>query len=221
MPFDASLLVPTLQRTRSLVERIPHAALICWLGVTVLGAAADVAARAMGGNAAVIWLMHGFGLTFAEIWITREALRAEGCRPVLTFAGIFTLYLLSLIVGLGIFFGLLLFILPGLYFAARWYLAGAILVQEGGGTGAAIWRSWDLLQRHWLTAFVLGLFLGGAALSPLLVDANEMPGTGQAFALLLGFNVISAGGIVGGYIASVALYLNIERPASTLQEIFG
>ena len=110
MRFDASLLAPTLRRTRGLIGSIPDAVLICWLGVTVLGVAADVAARAMGDTAAVIWLVHGFLLTFAEIWITREALRAAGCRPALTVAGIFTLYLLSLFVGLGIFFGLLLLI---------------------------------------------------------------------------------------------------------------
>src|SRR3546814_17160038 len=56
-----------------------------------------------------------------------------------------SVYLHGILVGLGVLLGLLFLILPGLYVFARWYLASALLVRDGGGRRAAMQRSWDML----------------------------------------------------------------------------
>jgi len=221
MQFDASLLGPSLRRLGDLIAKIPGDVAVCWLGVGVLGLVADVAVRNVGGVAGGIWLVHGLVLTGVQIWITREALLAAGYHPALTIANILSLYLLGILVSLGILLGLLLLVLPGLYVAARWYVAGTVMVLDGGGTGAAIWRAWDLLERHWLTALIIGILMAALTVFPLLVDLSDAPDGGYAFARLLGLNLISAAGIVGGYLAAVAILLSVDPALSEYREIFS
>jgi Uncharacterised protein family (UPF0259) len=77
---------------------------------------------------------------------------------------------LSIITGLGVAFGLLLFIVPGVLLAIRWTLGAPIVMLEGLGARAAMKRSRELVRGHrgevlrvlvnvWVRTLLAGLLL--------------------------------------------------------------
>jgi hypothetical protein len=72
--------------------------------------------------------------------------------------------LVSVLVGLVIIGGLILFIIPGIYFAVRLAVSIEALVVEGRRGTQAMGRSWELVGGHWWHAFgtllVAGLLTG-------------------------------------------------------------
>ena len=222
MSLDASLLIPTLRRSWDLIVAAPVTMLVAWFGIAVLALLADVGSGLWAGYAAATWIVYGLALTVVQIWITGEALRGAGYRPILPMAGVLILFFQGLLVGLAVLLGFLLLILPAFYVAARFYLSGAILVLHGGGAGAAMWRSWDLLAARWPAALAIGLIMSSLSAAPWIVAmvAPALPAD-YGFGWLVTANLISAAGTLGGFVAAVSLLLNIEPPASAYQEIFS
>lgn len=222
MQYDASLLVPTLRRTWDMAVAMPGTVLVAWLATATAGVASDVAIERTGGYGSGILIVYGIAITFVQVWITREALAQAGIAAAMSAANSLSVYLQGLLVGLGVLLGLVLLILPGLYVFARWYLAGALLVRDEGGRRAAMQRSWDMLAVHWPAALGVGLILFALSVAPLAVEiAAPALAFEYGFGWLVATNLAAAIGVVGSYLAAVALLLNIEQPASTLQEIFG
>ncbi|MGC6399774.1 hypothetical protein ACNI3Q_04230 [Sphingomonas sp. FW199] len=75
-------------------------------------------------------------------WQFRAALTAAGSSIAPGNGRIVALYLLNLVATLGIALGVLLLVLPGIYVASRWAVAGAILIAEGRTIGDALGESW-------------------------------------------------------------------------------
>lgn len=201
---------------------MPATIFVGWLAVASLGQLADVASERIGGWADKIWLAHALVLGVPQIWITREAFERAGFLPRLSFMGVAVLFFQNLLVSLLVLLGALLLIIPSFYVAARFYLAGAILVDRGKGPGEAMWRSWDLLARHWPTALLIGLMfmlLWGMRYLVIYLSPVVMPH--EVFLFNLGLNMLSAAGIVGGYIAAVALLIELDPPESIFGKIFG
>lgn len=222
MQFDASLLVPTLRRSWDMAAAMPGTVLVGWLATAVAGVASDVAFDRLGDAASFVLIVYGILITFVQVWITREAFEQVGVAPALPIANSLSVYLQGLLIGLGVLLGLVLVILPGLYVFARWYLASALLVRDGGGRRAAMQRSWDMLAAHWPAALGAGLILGVLSVAPLVVgEVAPTLAVEFGFGWLVATNLVAAAGIVGGYLAAVSLLLNIEQPAPALQEIFG
>lgn len=222
MQFDGSLLVPTLRRSLDMATAMPGTVLVAWLATTVIGVASDVAFDRMGDVASFVLIVYGILITYVQVWITREAFEQVGVAPALPLANSLSVYLQGLLIGLGILLGLVLLILPGFYVFARWYLASALLVRDGGGRRAAMQRSWEMLAAHWPAALGVGLILGVLSVAPLVVgEVAPTLAVEYGFGWLVATNLVAAAGIVGGYLAAVSLLLNIEQPAHTLQEIFG
>ena len=222
MQFDASLLPSTFRRTWNMIVAMPGAVLVAWLSIATLGVIFDVASERSTGFGGGILFAYGLALTFAQIWITREALEHLGFEPALSVANAPGVYLQGVLVGLGIVLGFLLFVLPGLYVFGRWYLSNTLLILHGGGRRAAMQRSWDMLETRWPAALGVGLIMFVVTLAPLLAEYYPLPFAAEyPFAALLGVNLVSAVGVVSGYLAAVALLVNIEQPASKLQEIFS
>ncbi len=222
MQYDASLLVPTLRRTWDMAIAMPGTILVAWLATAAAGLASDVAIERVGGTGSGILVVYGIAITFIQVWITREAFGQVGIAATMPVANALSVYLQGILIGLGVLLGLLFFILPGLYVFARWYLAGALLVRDMGGRRAAMRQSWDMLAVHWPAALGVGLILFLLSVGPVAVElAAPALATEYGFGWLLATNLAAAIGIVGGNLAPVCLLLNIEQPASTLQEIFG
>lgn len=221
MQYDASLLVPTLRRAWELAINMPRTASVAWLATSTAGVASDVATARMSSAGSWVFIAYGIFITVVQVWITREALAGEGIAAAMPVANSLSVYLQSLLIGLGVLLGFLL-VLPGLYVFARWYLAPTLLVRDGRGRRAAMQRSWDMLALHWPAALGAGLIFFIVTVVPLAVGLAAPTLAGEyGFAWLVATNLVAAVGIVGGYLAAVALLLNIEQPASTLQEIFG
>ncbi|MEI4507877.1 hypothetical protein WBQ88_09860 [Sphingopyxis sp. CCNWLW253] len=222
MQYDARLLVPTLRRAWDMAVAMPGTVLVAWLATAVAGIASDVAMERMGGNGSGILIVYGIAITFVQVWITREAFAQAGIVSAMSVANSLSVYLQGLLVGLGVLLGLVLLVLPGLYVFARWYLASALLVRDEGGRRAAMQRSWDMLAVHWPAALGVGLILFALSVAPLAAElAAPALAAEYGFGWLVATNLAAAIGIVGSYLAAVCLLLNIEQPASTLQEIFG
>ncbi len=222
MQYDASLLVPTLRRACDMAAAMPGVSLIAWLATATAGVISDVAMERSSGSISAILIVYGIAITFVQVWITREAFAHAGVRAVLSTANSLRVYLQGILIGLGVMIGLVLLILPGLYVFARWYLANILLVRDGGGRRAAMRRSWDLLEVHWVAALGVGLILFALSTAPLVVElAVPALAAEYGFGWLVATNLVAAVGVVGGYLAAVGLPLNIEQPASTVQEIFG
>lgn len=201
---------------------MPATASVAWLATATAGVASDVAIARMSSAGSGVLVVYGIFITVVQVRIVREALAREGIAAAVPVANSLSVYLQSLLIGLGVLLGLILLLLPGLYVFARWYLAPVLLVRDGGGRRAAMRRSWDMLSLRWPAAVGVGIILFAISVGPFAVElAVPELATDYGFGWLLASNLVAAIGIVGGYLASVGLLLNIEQPASTLQEIFG
>ncbi|HEY4031799.1 MAG TPA: glycerophosphoryl diester phosphodiesterase membrane domain-containing protein [Caulobacteraceae bacterium] len=69
---------------------------------------------------------------------------------------------LNILMGLGVFFGMILLIVPGILLALRWAVSAPLVVLEGRGIQEAMGRSADLTKDRRWSIFLLGLILLGA-----------------------------------------------------------
>jgi len=68
---------------------------------------------------------------------------------------------LSILYGLGVLIGLILFIIPGIYFAIRWYLAWEFyMADENCRIGEAFSRSKEATQGYWWKTCWLAILIG-------------------------------------------------------------
>lgn len=222
MRFDISLLAPTLRLSGAMATAMSATLIVGWISVAALGLLADMVSLQSYASGTAIWAAHMFALTSVQLWLIGEALERAGCRPRLSFAGLLILVVQNLMVALAIFIGLLVLVLPALYVAARFYLAGSLLVQQGKDASAAMWRSWDLLERHWPTALILVLMFASLwAFRFLIVYHSPYVAADWAFIANFGLNLLSSLGVVGGYVTAAALLIKVDPPPSVYEEIFG
>jgi hypothetical protein len=102
--------------------------------------------------------------------------------------------LVSVLVGLAIIGGLILFIIPGIYIGVRLCVSIEALVVEGRRGTQAMGRSWELVGGHWWHAF--GTLLVGGLLTGLVNAVITAPFGGT-------------GWFVQGVVASVATVLTL------------
>jgi hypothetical protein len=93
--------------------------------------------------------------------ITEVARRGAAALPVVCAATIMS--------WLGIFIGLLLFLIPGIYLWVRWFVAAQTAAIEREGWTTALQRSWSLSEGHWVHVFVLLICVGIIELGPGLL----------------------------------------------------
>lgn len=222
MQFDASLFGPALRRIGQLIAAMPATIVVAWLLVASLGVMSDASVKLDIGLQLSVAIAYWVILTGVQVWLTGEALTRLGAAPTLGVAQSLSVVLQAILIALGITLGLLLLILPGLYVASRWYLAGSILILDGGSRRAAMERSWRLLEAHWPAALALSIIMAALSVGPFWL-ADYMSGFfgGEEFLMQFILNLCSSTGIVGGYLAAVALLTVIEPPTRELQKIFS
>ncbi len=193
MQFDASLFVPAWRRTWGIAATMPWTVAIAGLLTTALGVLSDIGFEASPEMGSGVSIVYAMALAGVQVWVTGAALERMGAKPALSIINALSLWLQSVLIGLGIILGLLLLILPGLYVAARWPAALAI---------------------------ALIMFFVSAV--PLLLSFYPLPLlSGYEFAVLVAINMVASVGVIGGFLAAVALLTLIEPPTAELQEIFG
>lgn len=107
-----------------------------------------------------------------------------------------TLVIAAILAGIGIAFGLLLLIVPGLYLMTRWSMLGPAIVLERLGAGAAFTRSHELVRGNGWTVFglLVLLFLGNVVVGGVI--------TGVVGGLFTGFIASWLGGAIANTIVT-------------------
>ena len=163
---------------------------------TIFGVAQTFVAAIVG----VILLFVG------QAVILYGAFQAMRGRPVVigdairrSFARFWPIVGVSILVSLGIFVGLILFIIPGIILAARWAVALPACVVENIGPLAAMRRSAELTRGHRWKIVIFAFAIIGVFAALRVVEAPE--GLGQL--ILTAISVI-VNGIVTAYFNVVA-----------------
>jgi len=100
----------------------------------------------------------------ADLEVSEIYDRVRGRLPALIVAG--------LLAGLGIFFGLILFVIPGLYLLARWSMIVPVVVLEGRSAGESFGRSWEIVRGNaWKVFGLIVITLIGAGIASGLLQA--------------------------------------------------
>jgi uncharacterized membrane protein len=134
----------------------------------------------------------------------------------------FPLFIVALLTGIGVFLGLLLLIVPGVYLATRWVVATPALVAEDLGPTAALGRSSELTEgRRWAVFGLMLLYLVFAwvvevAFAAIAAAAGSSP---QYLESLdgLALTVSAVGAVVGALtsmvsaVGAAALYFELRQ----------
>lgn len=160
---------------------------------------------------------------FLQAWATVTILDRAGVeRHAPADWRIASLFGISLLFVFCVGIGLALLILPGVYLAARWYIAVPILLAEGTSVSEALGASWARTRDHWAGFAVIAVIVLVWQAGPLVANAFVAP-TNQPLFLgsTVAANIVSQAGWLFGIAAAAILYLRFGRGASGTAEIFG
>lgn len=86
----------------------------------------------------------------AQFWLYRAALGHSDLGPH-SAGRIVAMFFMALLLGLGIYFGLSIFFIPGILLGAKWIMAPTFLVAEDGDLFSAIGASWRASSNNLLS----------------------------------------------------------------------
>ncbi len=186
------------------------------IGNVLLDRFTPAQASALIGNMAVF---------AAQVIVTRVATQRLGPEPLIPRVGGF--FVLGLLGGIGVLAGLVFAIVPGLYLAARWLVAGPVLLVERDGVVAAMRRSWSitapvawplscLLLMLWVPAVLVAF--GGGFLAGLFYSAGSET-TDLAISAVAYFVMASAS--VASWLTAVATFGLLRPQVDTLADTFA
>lgn len=93
-----------------------------------------------------------------------EGVEPEVGRVLREAVGLFPVVLVPILLyTLGVFLGLVLFVVPGIYLAVRWYFNAQAVVVDGARGSEALRVSWRVVEGSWLRVFGILLVLALAA----------------------------------------------------------
>lgn len=223
MKFDASMVGPTLQTTSATLRDGALRLLPALVLATVSGVASDAVIASAPSYFALGNLVYAVVQLAVQAWVIAIALAVLGHdlggRSTWRLG---SLFVLSLLAGLGILIGFLALVLPGLYLAGRWFVAAPAMLVEGKSASEGLARSGELMERYWLSASIVTLLFLVFRFAPLVISGAYLEIGGGAFwAITIGSNLVSEAFGIASIVASVVLYLTLARPTETAEEIFG
>lgn len=223
MQFDARLAAPVAQGTWARIRSNAATFTIIYGISIVAGVGYDVGlTRYPDAFVGVQFAFMAVNLIL-QAWATLTILRWAGIElpqpPKLRIASVFGV---GLLFGLGVGLGVLLLILPGIYLAARWYLAVPILLAEDMGVSEALSASWDRTEQYWLSCAIVATMaflwqILPIAAGSLLVLSNDK----ALWGWMLFSNALSQAGWLFGVAAATTFYLAFGNRLSKTAEIFG
>ena len=187
------------------------AAAISWLGSEGLGNAVELGAGLVAG---FFLLEHVLGA---------EGLLAGGgrTRNILGYAGA------SILIGIGVIFGLLFFIVPGLLLWARWSLANGLIVADGAPAMEAMRESWGRTRAsQWsIVGFYAVMFLIFAVLGGVIGAVAGfgigVSGDGAAPLGLLVTSLVSQAASACGMMSVPVLLRHLRPGGEGLDDVFA
>ena len=153
------------------------------------------------------WLFHS--------WAKAKGLLATARIRFFAFTGLAFLLILPIL------FGIVLFVIPGIFLVARWLAAPAFIVAKGEGVIEAAGSSWDAVRGH---TFAVGMvivimFIGLSAVSGIVTGF---------FTALLGLGALSPANLLQAHLfplfllgLSTATYELLGPEDNSIEEVFG
>ena len=190
---------------------------------TLAGAVADYAAASGGPSAAMLGGLWQFVVGVASIvamYLVLEAmLKTAGMMDPAAPRRFLAYFGQAIVIGLGVAFGLLLLVIPGLILAARWAVAQPLLVGRGRGVFAAMGESWELTRGHVMTIVIAAIALFALAiiagiLLTMALDAESLAGIVVA-------QLVSNGVSAASLAFTVALFGLIGPAGEDMRDIFA
>lgn len=223
MQFDASLFAPVVRDTFARIRASSSVFGSIYLAATLAGVGYDLSMEILGDAALLYYVAFMFFMLFLQACGTIAILEGGGVALASPRRWrIASLFGISLLVGLGITFGLLLLILPGLFFAGRWYLAAPILFGEDLSVSEAMSESWDRTEQYWLSITIIAIVALVWQVGPLAASLFVAPGGDPASWLaILAVNAVSQAGWLFGVAAASTAYLAFGGRGGRTQQIFS
>lgn len=223
MNFDASMVSETWRGAIAELRSNGARYLPAFIVAASSGVAFDYIATDAPDLFALANLSYAVVMLIVQAWVIGIALEACG-RPLAPPQRwrIGALFALSLISGLAFLLGLVALVLPFLYLAGRWFVAGPVMLAEGLSATDGLRRSWELLHQHWLAALILFIICLIGRFAPLAAEPF-LPVTEPAllWAVRIPANMLSEGSGIVSLIASVVMYVELSGPDTRAAEIFS
>lgn len=183
----------------------------------------DFSAEVLGDAALLYYLLYAFFMLFLQACATIAILGRGGVALASPRRWrIASLFGIGVMAGLGIFLGLLVLVLPGLFLAGRWYLAAPILFGEDVSASEAMSRSWERTEQYWLgiaIVVLLGFVWQAAPLAGALYLSPDIDNIEWTTSVAM--NAVSHAGWMFGVAAAATAYLLLGGPGRRALEIFG
>jgi hypothetical protein len=163
----------------------------------------------------------GFLELAVQLYVMRAALKKAGLLPDSSKAKLWSFWWMSLMSTLAIMAGCVLLILPGLYLAGRWFVAGPILIAEDRSAVEALRESWHRTRSSvWqLAGATLVLFGGGVAVA--IVPNVIVPESARGIALDGATYVVMFAAYICGWLMEVGAYAMLTSNHRALAEVFA
>lgn len=221
MQFDASLVAPVARDTFVHIKANWRTFALIFLASTAAGIGMDLSS-ALGEVALLYVFAFTFFNLFLQACIIIAVLNSGGQVVPSRRWRIASLFGVGLVTGLGIVFGLLVLVLPGLFLVGRWFLAAPSLFAEDISASQAIQASWDATEQHWLACTIIAVVIFLCQGVPLVTSLYLVPeGDITHIGTLVVTNALSQGAWVFGIAAATTMYLTIGGRATRSAEIFG
>lgn len=135
-----------------------------------------------------------------------------------------SLFVASLLGGLGILLGAFLLVLPGLFLAARWSISTPFVVTQGLTGRAALKASWDATEQARWQVFLVFLACSGGlfAVFVALVGAGSvvhLPDGSLVMSILS--NTGASLWVVGGWCLGVAIFRRLQPASGKYDDVFA
>jgi len=154
-----------------------------------------------------------------QVWLTDALLKqtgADGSGVRSSAIGV----RVSFVTQLGIVFGLLLFVVPGVIAFVRWSMALPIALSKGTGVIESIKESWARSEGHFWPILVLLMLIYvpafGGAIGLGIVVESATPLTADIVT-----NLLMVIGLILGWYVAVAIFLAGEPRTEALREVFA
>lgn len=221
LQFDASLIAPVVRDTFAHIKANWRTFAMISLASTAAGVGVDMSESLGDAGILLVFAFLFFNL-FLQACIIIAVLNSGGQVVPSRKWRIASLFGVGLVTGLGIAFGLLVLILPGLFFAGRWFLAAPALFAEDTSVSEAIHASWEATEQHWLACTIIAIVIFLCQGAPLAAGLYLVPESDiTRIGTLVVTNALSQAVWVFGTAAAAAMYLTIGRPSVRRAEIFG
>lgn len=223
LQFNVTSFAPVWQRALDLVRRLPlafgGAVLALFLSGIVYDGLIELRPDSFAGPA----VMNTMVVIIVQILLTQATARAAGWNegearryPIMSMLG------QSIVMGAGILGGLLLLILPGLFLAARWFIAAQIVILEKRTAMEAMRESWERTEEHWATIAMFIIIISMGTIVPLalpVIFTDIDIGLGSMASIAI--NAIVAAVQAMSFVIATVLWRVLTHDENEASRIFG